>query len=478
MFYLSLHIVLIAAITLRILLRDDLSPSSRLAWFTVVAVLPVAGSALYFLFGEVNLGRAASARHRAIFDRLRASAGAALGSRAAIDQHIAPEYRAAFHYAASINGFGITTGNLAELMPDAASARARLIADIDAARRQVDVLYYIWLDDQTGTGVAEALIRAAGRGVRCRAMADSLGARAIIRSGLWRRMQEAGVETAVALPIGNVLRTLLFSRIDLRNHRKITVIDGRITHCGSQNCADPEFRVKPAFAPWVDVMVRVTGPVVAQNQLLFASDWLGQAGAKTDDFPAICAPVPLLPDGFAALVMGDGPTERGSATPQLFSVLIQSARESLTISTPYFVPDATVLEAICATALRGVRVRIIFPKCNDSWIVSAASRSYYRKLLRAGVEIYEFRDGLLHAKTLTIDGLVSFLGSSNMDLRSFDLNYENNILLQDPGLTGALIARQNDFIAASDRVALAQVEAWPAYRRIWNNVISTIGPVL
>ncbi|WP_415184106.1 cardiolipin synthase [Phaeovulum sp.] len=477
MLYLGLHIVLMVAISLRILLRDDLGPASRMAWFIVVAMLPALGIGLYFLFGEVTLGRAATARHHAVSRRVHAGAGSALGSREAIDRMIAPEYRAAFHYAASINGFGLTTGNAAELMPDAAGARARLVADIDAATRQVDVLYYIWLDDQTGTNVAEALIRAAKRGVECRAMADSLGARAIIRSPLWQRMQDAGVKTAVALPIGNLLYTLIFSRIDLRNHRKITVIDGQISHCGSQNCADPEFRVKPAFAPWVDVMLRVTGPVVAQNQLLFASDWLLHADAAGDEDAISTSALPVA-DGFPALIMGDGPTERGAATPQLFSVLIQSARETLTISTPYFVPDATVLEAICATALRGVQVRIIFPQRNDSWIVSAASRSYYRKLLRAGVEIFEFCDGLLHAKTLTIDGQVSFLGSSNMDLRSFGLNYENNILLQDAATTAALLVRQADYVAASTRVVLPEVEAWPMYRRVWNNVISTIGPVL
>ncbi len=166
------------------------------------------------------------------------------------------------------------------------------------------------------------------------------------------------------------------------------------------------------------------------------------------------------------------------ATPQLFAVLIACAREELVLSTPYFVPDATVFEALRAAALRGVRVTLVFPERNDSWIVAAASHSYYRNLLEAGCEIHEFRGGLLHAKTLTIDGRLSLIGSTNLDLRSFDLNYENNILLQDTATTEAIRGRQADYIASARPVTLEDVRGWSWPRRIWNNVIATIGPVL
>jgi len=159
-------------------------------------------------------------------------------------------------------------------------------------------------------------------------------------------------------------------------------------------------------------------------------------------------------------------------------LLFASAETELTISTPYFVPDATLLEALCAAAHRGVAVTLIYPRVNDSWIVSAASRSYYHRLLDAGCCIYEFKGGLLHAKTLTMDKCVSLVGSSNLDLRSFDLNYENNILLRDEAITMAIRERQQIYISRSEQVVLATVLAWPYYRRIWNNVIATIGPVL
>ncbi len=472
---LALHSLLVLAFTVRILLREDLTPPGRLAWFVILILLPYLGSVIYFLFGENTLGRAANRRNAEVFDEIKTKASGFLGDAAALDGLIQPAYRPAFQYVASINGFFPTGGNAAELIADGATTRARLVADIDAATDHVHVLYYIWLTDGTGTDVAEALIRAAGRGVTCRAMADGLGSRALIHSDLWQRMKAAGVNLAVALPFRNALRTILTSRIDLRNHRKITVIDAKVTYCGSRNSADPEFLPKKKFGPWVDIMLRFEGPVVAQNQILFASDWMTATGEGLGGIAFRSDPIE---HGFPAQVMGFGPTERRWATPQLFSVLIGCAQQELTLSTPYFVPDITVLDALCAAAYRGVTVTLIYPAVNDSWIVGAASRSYYRRLLDAGCVIHEFMDGLLHAKTLTIDGKISLIGSTNLDLRSFDLNYENNILLQDDATTQAVFARQQCYIARSRDIALASVLTWPWYRRIWNNVIATIGPVL
>lgn len=474
-FLIAGHVVIVVGFTMRILLRHDLSPPARMAWFVVLNLLPIIGSALYFLFGEIDLGHRANKRHRQVFDALRAKTAEALGRPEAAERLIDPLYRPAFQYAASINGFETVPGNRAELMQDAEASTEAIVRDIDQATERVSVLAYIWLTDKTGTAIAEALMRAARRGVVCRAMADGLGSRRLVGSALWRRMEEAGVRLAVTLPLKKPVRTVLTSRLDLRNHRKITVIDGRITYCGSQNAADPEFRIKARYAPWVDIMLRFEGPVVAQNEVLFFSDWLQ---ATKEAFGGL-APLPTpVQGGFPAQVMGDGPTERRGATPQLFATLMASAQDELYLTTPYFVPDATVLEALCAAAHRGVSVNLIFPQKNDSWVVAAASRSYYRKLLAAGCRIHEFRNGLLHAKTLTIDSRVSMIGSSNVDQRSFDLNYENNILLQDQAVTCAIRARQESYMAQSDRIDLAEVQSWSRRARVWHNIIATIGPVL
>ncbi len=461
---------------LRILLRDDLTPSGRMAWFTIISVLPFFGAPVYFLFGEVDIGHHARARTDEIFNKLHAIARLASGRGQLGYDAIRVPYQFGFRYAASIHGFHPVAGNSAELMANSAMTRDRIIQDIDAATDHVHVLYYIWLADNTGTDVARALIRAAKRGVTCRVMADGLGSRAFIRSPYWQDMKAAGVNLAVARPLNNLVRTILTSRVDLRNHRKITVVDGRVTYCGSQNCADPEFRVKAKYAPWVDVMMRIKGPVVAQNQLLFASDWMFETGE--DIIPLDLISCEEEPGGFPAQVMGDGPTIRRAATPQMFATLFSTASESLTISTPYFVPDALVLDSLTGAALRGVNVTLIVPRKNDSWIVSAVSRSYYRKLLIAGVRIFEFEGGLLHAKTLTIDGEVCVIGSSNLDQRSFDLNYENNMLISDPTTTNALCDRQNDYLANAVQVSMSHVENWSLHLRIWQNIMATLGPVL
>ena len=470
------HALVVGIFTLRILLRNNLSSAARLAWIFVMVFTPYVGALLYLLFGEISIGRTVHQRHDEIFEKLRSLAGGAMGS---CDQNlegsVEKKYQSAFR-AASVDGFGTTLGNRAELMPDAASARERLIEDFDNATESIQCLYYIWLEDKTGIGVAEALMRAARRGVVCHASADGLGSRKFIRSKWWDAMGDAGVKLTVALPINWVIHTILFSRLDLRNHRKITVIDSCVTWCGSQNCADPEFAIKAKYAPWVDIMLRFEGPVAAQCQVLFASDWLLNSGEEVPD--SLNLGTHPIEHGFPAQLFADGPMDRRGATPQLFATLLTLALTEVVISTPYFVPSATVLDAICAAAIRGVHVTLIFPQRNDSWIVAAASHSYYQRLLEHGVKIYEFRNGLLHAKTFTADRTLSLIGSTNLDLRSFDLNYENDILLRDQEVTSKIWERQQSYIAQSDPVTMEEVESWGYGRRIWNNVVATVGPIL
>ncbi|SUD90881.1 cardiolipin synthase [Psychrobacter phenylpyruvicus] len=472
----ALHLLTWLAVSLRVLSRHDLTAQARLAWLVVLFILPYGGVVVYWMFGEVHLGFNFEHRYNKITQQLNSNFPAVLGNKDTMTKVIDQEYQPAFAYSASVNGFHTTLGNKAELMPDPKTTEERMIADFDAATDHIHVMYYIWLDDGMGTAIAEALMRAAKRGVQCRAMVDGMGSRKLLRSPLWERMKQSGVEVSVALPIDNIFKILMFSRIDLRNHRKITIIDGKIGYVGSRNSADPEFRVKPKYAPWVDIMLRVQGPIVAQNQMLFASDWLMEnPDTPFDSFPFI---LESQADGYPAQVFADGPTQRQGTTPQFLSTLMGHAKRSLVISTPYFVPDFTLINMICATAYRGVDVTIIFPQKNDSFIVAATSHSYYWQLLEAGVKIYEYKPGLLHAKTLTIDDQISLVGSTNLDLRSFDLNYENNVIFYDKALTEEIIIRQNSYIADSVEVTRSEVRKWPIYYRIWINVVATMGPLL
>ncbi|MBN8630798.1 MAG: cardiolipin synthase [Rhodobacterales bacterium] len=476
LFFLALHVLVVGICALHILLRRHRQPESRMAWLLVVLVLPYAGAIAYLLLGQTSVGRRRVERLRSDFSRLpRPEAAAGWGAPESVAA-LTPDYAPLFRVGQSISGYPAVSGNTAVLTANPDAAIEDMVAAIDAAQDHVHLLFYIWLADNNGHKVAEALIRAAGRGVACRAMVDDLGSRALLKDPLWHRMTAAGVHTRSALRIGNPLVRIFNGRIDLRNHRKILVIDNSITFCGSQNCADPAFLPKAKYGPWVDAVMRFTGPVVRENQHLFASDWMGNGG---DDISALLtAPMPEARAGFTAQVVGTGPTFRNSAMPEMFASLIFAARKSLFITTPYYVPTPSIQQAICACAARGVDTTIIFPARNDDFAVGATSRSYYEGLLEAGVKIHEFQPGLLHTKSLTMDGRITLIGSANMDRRSFDLNYENNILLEDEATTAAMRERQETYLAQSRPVLLDEVRNWGPGRRLWNNSLAIVGPIL
>ncbi len=469
------HVALQAFFIGRALLWPQREPAARMAWVVVILVAPVVGMMFYVLFGETNIGRRRIARLRAALARLPSFDALATheGEREVdLPARLAPLFR----MGESISGFPPVGGNSGDLLANSDAAIDAIIADMDAAIDHVHLMFYIWLPDGNGLKVVAAAKRAAARGVTVRAMADDLGSRLLIRSPHWQAMADSGVLLARALPIGFILLRPLKGRIDMRNHRKIVVVDNRVTYCGSQNCADAAFAIKANYAPWVDAMMRFEGPIVRQNQHLFASDWMAH---RDEDLSAlVAAPTGPVGPGFVAQVIGTSAAIRSSGMPEMFETLMYAARRELVVTTPYYVPDEPIQAALCASARRGVETTIVLPARNDSWIVAAASRSYYAQLLEAGVRIYEYRPGLLHTKSLTLDGEVTLIGSANIDRRSFDLNFENNILLADAGLTAAMRARQAEYVAQSDRVEPAAVEAWGLRRRLANNTIAMFGPVL
>jgi cardiolipin synthase len=470
---LLLHVLIQAAVLVRVLEYPHRQPESRIAWIVVILVLPVVGVVAYLMLGETNIGR----RN---WKAMQASTRAAVHGEdyELVDDSsgVPREYAHLFSVGYSISGFPPVPGNLAELMDDSNATIDRMVTDIDSALHHIDVLFYIWLVDESGERVAEALKQAAGRGVRCRVMVDGVGSRGLLKSPLWREMAEAGVRTAVALPLRSVLLRPLQGRVDLRNHRKTVVVDSRITYCGSQNCADEAFSIKAKYGPWVDVMLRLEGPVARQNEALFNEDWAAYTGGEPRR--EVSESLPAEGEGVVAQVIATGPNLRYSAMPEMFLSLMFRARRELVITTPYYVPNQAMQEALCAVAYRGVRTILVVPARNDSREVAAASRSYYSGLLQAGVMIFEFEDGLLHSKTLTLDGDITLLGSANLDRRSFDLNFENNILVFSPVLTRAVRARQQAYIERSKQISPGEVGNWSLGRKLWNNAVAMMGPIL
>jgi len=476
MIWTFLGFLIVAACLVRILLRPHRDPSARVAWIVVVLALPILGVVAYILLGETNIGRKRTERLSKILKTLpnvNSTPGFEVPAvRVDIGQNQVP----LFNVGKSISGYDPVGGNSARLMKDSNASIDEMVADIDAATDHVHLVFYIWVPDNNGTKMAQALKRAVARGVTCRAMVDDIGSRSMVKSDLWKDMDAAGVKLAVALKVGNPLLRMFEGRVDLRNHRKILVIDNRITYCGSQNCADPEFVQKAKYAPWVDAVMRFEGPVVRQNQHLFASDWM--ANYDEDISELLNQPFAAPADGFPAQVVATGPTSRASAMPEMFTTLIYAARTELFITTPYYVPVDALQNAICAAANRGVQTTIIFPARNDDFAVGATSRSYYSDLLEAGVTIYEYTAGLLHTKSMTVDDDITLIGSANMDRRSFDLNYENNILLCDTETTAAMRGRQQEYLQQCRQVIPDEVAGWSWKQRLWNNAMAIVGPIL
>lgn len=462
-----------AAVLVRVLLRPHREPASRLAWIIIILAVPLVGLVAYLILGETRI----SGRRREHGRDVDAHLPRPKGDESCLERLGGGPHEAPFELARTINHLDPSCANSARVSADSNSAIAEMVGDIDAAKRHVHIGTYIWLTDNNGIRVKDACVRAAKRGVEVRILADALGSRRLIQSDHWRDMRESGCQVRVALPVGNPLWTLIRGRVDLRNHRKMMVVDNWIAWCGSQNIADPEFLIKARYAPWVDIMTRWEGPVAQHVQFLFSSDWIAEGG---DDIRGLLASEPQVPSahGILAQVIGTGPTASFDAMPSCFSEVIHSAREELVITTPYFVPDEQLLFALTSAARRGVKTIMMLPRKCDSRFVAATSRSYYEDLLKAGIDLFEFRHGLLHSKTMIVDRKIGLIGSANLDRRSFELNFENNILFADGALARAVRERQDQYLAASDRVTAEDVARFGFLRRIVQNLLATMSPVL
>jgi cardiolipin synthase len=459
------------AVIVRAILLEGRDPYTRSAWLLLLIVVPVVGVFLYLLFGEPWISYGFRDRGRRAYEGLLpfAPADASYAGGASLTGNAFRTFEAAARWPASI-------GNTAHIAPDGDAAIAMLVEDIDAAERSVHLSFYIWLADNNGTKVVEAVCRAARRGVACRITADAIGSRALIHSAHWAAMRNAGALLCASLEAPLGLGFLVGHRIDLRNHRKIAVVDGRVAYCGSQNCADPAFLVKRKYAPWVDIFIRYEGPVARQTDIIFAAAWTAET--HEDLRPFIEAQPPRsASDGFAAIAAGTGPlSPRGSMT-EMFVAVLAAAKAKATITTPYFAPDPPLLSAILATARRGVEVRIVFPRRNDNRIVGAISRAYYPLLARAGVRIFEYCDGLLHANTIVVDGALALVGSSNMDRRSLDLNFENNVLFESVELAADVSAHQERWLSNAIEIDRDSASNRPIGRRFLDNLLTMVAAV-
>lgn len=459
-----------------VILRRQFAPGAAVAWLGIIFLHPIIGLSLYLTLGETRLGPHRVERHRALVNRFRTAMREAVGSEQdRCSLSLPSAYEPLVLQAEKISGLPVAGGNGVEFITECTPMVDRLVADIDAAASRVHLLYYMFVADATGNRVADALERAVRRGVKCRVLADAVASRSFFHHdcGLARRLRAAGVEVTAALPVAVIQRRL--PRMDLRNHRKLAVIDGTVGYCGSHNLVNADYGGRRG-GPWVDVTGRFTGPIVSELAAVFAEDW----GFETDQILEVCTQGIAAPldRGTPMQAVPTGPTSVGESFRRVFLAAIQSARTRVMMTTPYFVPDEPTLVSLALAADRGAEVTLLLPKVPDHVFTAAAGRAHFARLMDSGVKICLYRRGLLHTKSTTVDDTFAVFGSANLDVRSFNLNFELSTLLYGREVTTRLRAIQEGYLTDSEPVDPEQWGRRPALKRYADSAISLLSPLL
>ena len=437
------------------------SASAARTWLLFIFLIPWPGLAIYALVGRIRVPAFRRKLQHQASEQIK-KAQAQIGTQIVAQPDLPAQLQIIPEQAKRLGMFEPFAGNAFGFLRDYEGSIDRLIADIDSAKRHVHLLTYIYRTDRIGRKVADALKRAAKRGVVCRVLLDAVGSRIALKQ-IGPELREAGVEVRSMLPVGLFRRK--GERFDLRNHRKISVIDGTIGYLGSQNIADPTF-VKNF--PNEELVVRFAGPVVSQLQATFLGDHYLETEEvldRTELFPD------LKPAGdSAAQLLPSGPGYGQENGRELIISMLYEARRRVVITTPYFIPDEPFLNAVCAAGQReNVQVHLVVSKHANQLISQFAQRSYYDDLLGAGIQIHLYRPHFLHAKLLTIDDHIALTGSTNMDIRSFALNAEINLLIYDHQVVEQLKVIQEDYFRNSDLLTLEQWRKRSVFEKMAQN---------
>jgi cardiolipin synthase A/B len=408
-------------------LPSNKKPSSAMAWLILILIVPFAGFIIFLFLGRTNVGAKRLARQREAEDAIRTAT-----DRLPVTPVAGPAYldsMAALNR--NLGSLPLQDGNLVELIPGYTDSIQRMTEAVEGAASTVEVEFYIAAWDEVTSPFFDALVAAAARGVTVRLLFDHLASRGIPGyKEFVVRLEASSIVWHPMLP----LRPLKgqFQRPDLRNHRKLMVVDGRIGFMGSQNLIEPGYN-KPknhaAGRKWVELVARIDGPTVNALRAVFAQDWYIETHERLGD-EITPDTVTAHADGIAGQVLPSGPGYVTENNLRLFTALIYSAQRRISLTSPYFVPDEPLLYAVTTAARRGVEVELFVSEEGDQFMVFHAQCSYYSALLEAGVRIYLYpAPAVLHSKHFSIDDEVAVVGSSNMDMRSFALNYEISLML-------------------------------------------------
>ncbi len=521
-FGLILHIILMVVLTLRIV-SVQRNIGVAIAWIAILYILPLFGLITYILVGEPMIGR----RYRKRMDQARLLMNEmAQRERLVFDKGqelLSEHYRGVSQIGTRWTGFGVFSDHDMQLLTHPDIIFKRLIDDIDAAQRTILMEFYIIYPKGQVLDVIEGLIAAAQRGVECHILIDSVGSFSFFNSDEHRKLEKAGVFVHQSLPVG--LFKTLFKRSDLRNHRKIVVIDEYIGYIGSFNLVDPKFfKQDKEVGQWIDVAIRS----VSENEVSIAtamakvvvtdigaenSDNLDALHQRVNSYTrklyvrhptindmnsrikvldddtehfdqpstgAVSTIIPHMPvvEGVVAQLIPSAPQVTAHVIYSTLVTIIHRANKCIRITTPYFVPDEALSGALVTAAKRGVEVTLIIPEKVDSFLVQHASQAYYQELLEAGVTIALFKGGLLHAKTVVIDDDYCLFGTVNIDMRSFYLNMEVSLAIYTPEMVAQVADCQETYLQSCRFLRLEEWQQRSDYERLFDNVVRLFSPLL
>lgn len=463
-------VLILTDLTIRIvaliIIPRERKPTAAMAWLLAIFLIPFVGILLYLVIGNVKLPKKRMERQREINAMIEQRAqNADLGT----DSATWPTwFRTLTEQNRVLGALPATGGNRAELIGDYQLSIDRIAGDIDTARHFVHVEYFIVAFDETTRGFFAAMERAVQRGVTVRLLMDHISsAKVPIHKETIAELDRIGVAWNYLLPVQPLKKK--YQRPDLRNHRKLVVIDGLVGYTGSQNLIhrsyDSPKNLKRGLM-WQELVTRVTGSAVAAINAVFLSDWYSETDENllaAEHLPIAQVPQDPSPDALVCQVVPSGPAYELENNLRLFLGLVNAAQEKVIITSPYFVPDEAMLYAITSARFRGLDVQLFVSEIGDQGMVWHAQRSYYGQLLRAGVRIWMYpAPYILHSKHLSIDDEVAVIGSSNMDIRSFNLNFEISLLVYGKTFVTAMREVEDGYRSAGRELTLEEWERQPA----------------
>ncbi|WP_425455726.1 cardiolipin synthase [Cryobacterium soli] len=445
-------------------------PTSGMAWLLAIFLIPYFGALLFLLIGFRTLPKKRVEKQAEINQFILDSTE---GMERVTREHPWPGWlESVVELNRNLGAMPLVGDNRARLHGNYEETLAAMAADIDRATKYVHVEFYILSLDHTTAGFFDAMENAVKRGVTVRVLMDHIqSARKPGFKRTKRRLTDSGVKWELMLPLQPF--TGKWQRPDLRNHRKLVIVDGRVGFMGSQNVIDRTYNMKSNIRrglKWKDLMVRLEGPIVSGLNAIFITDWYSETNELlTRDIEPVHPED--ISDAIDCQVVPSGPGFVGENNLRLFLALLYYAQERIVITSPYFVPDESIMYAITTAVQRGLHVELFVSEIGDQALVYHAQRSYYEELLRAGVKIYMYKAPyVLHAKHFTIDDDVAVIGSSNMDMRSFSLNFEVSLMVRGHSFVEALREVEDGYRADSRELTLDEWMKQPLRSTILDNL--------